>query len=189
MVDNNNEFSEAIKEIFADEGKVKNKPVIDHLPDAVEKDELGIPVLLAKPGDKLVIERYATILKGSPWLDTKTYTIESIDIVSGRVDLWDDDLGRDAMTNYIEGLKAGYRFKLPAGRVGIGKRKRGRPKKNPTGAPELTKPVELGPDGQPIKRKRGRPAGSKNRSRDVIIAEKKAKLELKKSKAKKRKAK
>jgi hypothetical protein len=185
MVDNNKEFSEAIQEIFATEGKVKNKPLIDHLPDAVEKDELGIPVLLAKPGDKLVIERYATVLKGSPWLDTKTYTIESIDVASGRVDLWDDDLGRYAITNYIEGLKVGYRFKLPAGRVGIGKRQRGRPRKNPTGVPEETKPVELDANGQPIKKKRGRPAGSKNRPRELIMAEKRAKLEERSAKKKK----
>ena len=94
------------------------------------------------------------------------------------------------MSNYITGTKAGYRFKLPNAKgMSIGKRKRGRPRKNPTGAPELTKPVELDSNGQPVKKKRGRPAGTKNRPKDVIRAEKKAKLELKKAKAKKRKAK
>jgi hypothetical protein len=184
MIDNdiidNGEVDEITRAARAEATKVANKPMIDHLPDAVEKDELGIPVLLAKPGDKLVIERYATILKGSPWLDTKTYTIESIDIASGRVDLWDDDLGRNAITNYVEGLKVGYRFKLPAGRVGIGQRKRGRPRKNPTGVPEETKPVELDANGQPIKKKRGRPPGVKNRPREEIIAEKKAKIQARK---------
>ncbi|NDE17815.1 hypothetical protein EBZ80_23100 [bacterium] len=61
--------------------------------------------------------------------------------------------------------------------MSIGKRKRGRPRKNPTGAPEPGKPVQLGPDGTPVAKKRGRPAGTKNRSKDVIRAEKKAKLE------------
>jgi len=180
----NGEVDEITRAEKAERAKSANKPLIDHLPDAIEKDELGMPVLLAKPGDKLVIERYASILKGSPWLDTKTYTIESIDIASGRVDLWDDDLGRNAITNYIEGTKAGYRFKLPAGRVGIGQRKRGRPKKNPTGAPEASKPVELDVNGRPVKKKRGRPPGSKNRSREVIRAEKRAMVETRKTKGK-----
>jgi len=157
-----------------------SKPMIDHLPDAISKDEMGFPTLLAGPGERIIIERVASILQGRPWLDTKTYTIESIDAVSGRLSLWDDDLQRSAGTNFIEGLKVGYRFKLPTRKgMNIGHRKRGRPRKNPEGTP-VEKTVELGPDGQPIKKKRGRPAGSKNRERAIIMAEKKAKLEMRK---------
>lgn len=170
----------------AEAGKQVNKPMIDHLPDAVEKDEMGIPTLLAKPGDKIVIERVATVLQGKPWLDTKTYVIESIDAATGNLGLWDDDLGRSAATNFIQGVKVGYRFKLPNIKgLSIGKKKRGRPRKNPTGAPEPAKPVQLGPDGKPIAKKRGRPPGSKNRDREVIKAEKRAKLEQRKTKKRK----
>lgn len=178
----NGEVDDITRAAQAEFAKVGNKPMIDHLPDAVEKDEMGMLTLLAVPGEKIIIERLATILKGKPWLDTKTYTIETIDAATGDLSLWDDDLGRSAMSNFIQGTKLGYRFKLPAGRVGIGHRKRGRPRKNPTGVPEEAKPVQLDANGQPIKKKRGRPPGSKNRDRDVIVAEKKAKIEARKTK-------
>lgn len=178
----NGEVDDITRAAQAEFAKVGNKPMIDHLPDAVEKDEMGMLTLLAVPGEKIIIERLATILKGKPWLDTKTYTIETIDGATGDLGLWDDDLHRSAMSNFIQGTKLGYRFKLPAGRVGIGQRKRGRPRKNPTGVPEEAKPVQLDANGQPIKKKRGRPPGSKNRDRDVIVAEKKAKIEARKTK-------
>lgn len=177
----NGEVDEITRAEMEARKKAASRPMIDHLPDAVTKDEHGLPLLLAKPGEKIIVERYATVLQGKPWLDTKTYVIESIDVVSGRLALWDDDLQRSAGTNFIEGLKVGYRFKLPTHKnMQIGKRKRGRPKKNPTEAPTAAAPVVLGPDGQPIKKKRGRPAGSKNRPHDVIVAEKRAKLEKRK---------
>lgn len=181
MEQDSNDTPETLESLVAAEAKGANKPVIDHLPDAVARDEMGMPVLLAKPGEKIVIERVASVLSHRPWLDTKTYTIQSIDAATGGLVLWDDDLHRDASSNYIEGLKVGYRFKLPNIKgLSIGKKKRGRPKKNPTLAPVEAPPVVLGPDGQPVKKKRGRPAGSKNRDRATIAAEKRAKLEKKK---------
>lgn len=185
-MEQDNDTLETLESLAAAEAKGANKPMIDHLPDAVVKDELGMHVLLAKPGDKIVIERVASVLSHRPWLDTKTYTIQSINAATGGLVLWDDDLHRDASSNYIEGMKVGYRFKLPTIKgLCIGQKKRGRPKKNPTGAPVPEKPVELGPDGKPVQKRRGRPKGSKNRERAVIAAEKKAKLEKRKP-AKKR---
>ena len=176
----NDEVDEITRAELDARKSAESKPLIDHLPDAISKDEMGFPVLLAGPGERIIIERTASILEGRPWLDTKTYTIESIDTASGRLHLWDDDLQRYAGTNFVEGLKVGYRFKLPTRKgMNIGHRKRGRPRKNPEAAP-VQKTIELGPDGQPIKKKRGRPAGSKNRDRDTIMAEKKAKLDRKK---------
>lgn len=187
MVNENPTNPETLDELAAaEEAEQRNKanrPMIDHLPDAMERDELGRLVLNAKPGDKLIIERWATILAGKPWLDTKTYTIITIDEATGHLKLWDDDLQRNAATNYISAVKAGYKFKLPTRKgMQIGKKKRGRPKKNPTDAPglEVAKPPSEGP------KKRGRPAGSKNRDREVIAAEKKAKVEKKKAKRKKK---
>lgn len=152
-------------------GPSANRPAIDHLPDAVVRNEAGELVLLARPGEKLVIERFATVLTHRPWLDTRTYTIVAIDSATGRVDLWDEDLHRCSSTNYVTALGLGYRMKLATKATEIGKRKRGRPRKNP---PVEAKPVQLGPDGKPEKKKRGRPAGVKNRPKDVIAAEKAA---------------
>lgn len=159
----NDEVDEITRAAREESSKAANKPMIDHLPDAIGKDELGFPMLLAAPGEKIVIERVASVLSHRPWLDTRTYTVKSIDAATGRLDLWDESFHRDATTNFIEGPKVGYRFKLAAIKgLSIGQRRRGRPKKNPTGAPQEAKPVQLGPDGKPIAKRRGRPPGSKN---------------------------
>lgn len=181
-IDDNGDVDDVTREVLAGI-KGLNKPLIDHLPDAVERDEMGFLSLLVGPGEKLIIERVASILTLKPWLDTKTYTIKSVDLASGNVTLWDDDLHRDASTNYIEGLQAGYRFKLVSHKgMQIGKKKRGRPKKNPTGVPDMNlKPLELDANGMPVKKKRGRPPGIKNRDRAVIVAEKRSKLNLRRS--------
>ncbi|NBT35834.1 MAG: hypothetical protein EBT03_09930, partial [Betaproteobacteria bacterium] len=47
-----------------------NKPDISRLPDAIVGG-----VAQFKEGDKLVIERYSSFLKGKPYLDTKTYRV------------------------------------------------------------------------------------------------------------------
>ena len=175
----NDEFDDVTRHEHREKAKAANKPAIDHLPDAVKKDEFGMLTLLAKPGEKIIIERVASILSNKPWLDTKTYVINTIDAASGDVNLWDDDLKRFAQTNYIKGTQVGYRFKL-ANQKGlqIGKKKRGRPKKNATGIPELIKPVVLDINGLPVKLKRGRPPGIKNRDKETIKTEKRAKLDL-----------
>lgn len=187
MIDDDKELPQTIDELTAAEAKeqarVASKPVIDHLPDAVGTDELGNTVFLGKTGDKVIIERVATVLNHKPWLDTKTYIVTSVDPASGELRLMDTDFHRDAISNFITGIQRGYRFKLPTRKdMVIGKRKRGRPKKNPTDIPTAAPPVMLDPNGQPIKKKRGRPKGSKNRDKETIRAEKKAKLQERKHK-------
>ena len=165
--------------------RLATRPNIDDFADAVVRDELGRYVLLVRPGEKLIVERFATILPNNPWLDTKTYTVQSVDEATGRVHLWDDELQRTALTDYIAGTKAGYRFKLPIkGRKVSSKRKRGRPRKVVAAAPvaQPTTAPTTNPDGTPVKRGRGRPKGAKNRDREIIVAEKKAKAELKAAK-------
>lgn len=165
------------------ETKVTNKPIIDHLPNAIGVDNFGCPVLLANPGDKIIIERYASILPSRPWLDTKTYTITNINAGTGVILLWDDDLHRYAGSNFIDGPKRGYRFKLLTNKnMRIGQKKRGRPRKNPTEVPVVATNVALDTNGLPIKKKRGRPPGSKNRpSAEIRVEkiEKRVKLEKK----------
>ena len=165
--------------------RLATRPNIDDMVDAVVKDELGRLVLLVRPGEKLIVERFATILPNNPWLDTKTYTVQSVDEATGRVHLWDDELQRTALTDYINGTKAGYRFKLPVkGQKISSKRKRGRPKKIVVAKPQPVdaQPVAVNPDGTPVKRGRGRPKGAKNRDKETIAAEKKVKAELKAAK-------
>ena len=140
--------------------KPVNKPDISRLPDAVVS---GQPMF--GRDDKLVVERYATVLPGRPYLDTKTYKVVDVNPANGAVRLYDEDLKQFASTNFIDGLRAGYVYKLAKGVAVSTKRKRGRPRKNPV---VEVQPVE---ETKP-KRGRGRPAGSKNRPKDVVAAEK-----------------
>lgn len=142
--------------------KVVGKPDISGLPSAIGPD--GFPVFVA--GDRIVIERYASFLQGNPYLDTRTYRVEAVDLISGKVNLWDESLCQYAIDNWRHGIKIGQVYKLSLGRLVSSKGKRGRPRKNPVVSPVVaTTPGE--------KKKRGRPKGVKNRSKDVIRAEKK----------------
>lgn len=164
-------FAYLAKQEAKERARLASRPNLDALPDAVVKDDMGRMILLTRPGERLIVERFATVLPGRPWLDTKAYTVTSIDEVSGVVHLWDDALQRQAMTNYIDAIRHGYRLKLTTRGMNISsQRKRGRPKKMQTAAPvqQATAPEE--------KRGRGRPKGSKNRDADVRMAEKKAKI-------------
>jgi hypothetical protein len=59
----------------------------------------------------------------------------------------------------------------------------------PLGQEKPEVPVQLDENGQPIKKKRGRPAGTKNRPKEVVAAERKAKAQMKsKKKAGRKKA-
>ena len=177
---------ESLTSLLASEARERarlaSKPDLSLLDDAVELDDEGVPIFTVAPGDKVVIERYATILRGSPWLDTKVYTVESIDGVTGTLYLWDDDDKGHAMTNYITGVAAGFKFKVPPAKGGgfTSQRKRGRPKK-------LTQPGAPEPTADGPKRGRGRPPGTKNRPRDVIAAEKRAAADERRAKVGERK--
>lgn len=138
-----------------------NRPDISRLPDALER---GRPVF--KAGDKIVIERYATILEGRPYLDTRTYRVMELDDVSGRMRLYDEALCQFAADNWRAGASVGNVYKLAMGVVVGTKKRRGRPRKSPIEAPPA-------PTTTPeVKRSRGRPKGSKNRTKEEIRAEK-----------------
>ena len=187
---------ESISSILANEAKEKarlaQKPILDALEDAIELDEDGTPVFTIPPGERVIIERVASILPGSPWLDTKSYTVETIDGVTGNLVLWDDAGKCHAMSNYLTAPKKGYKFKVPPAKGGIQLqgRKRGRPRKVvPLGQEKPAEPIQLDENGQPIKKKRGRPPGTKNRPKEVVAAERKAKAQMKsKKKAGRKKA-
>ncbi len=148
------------------------KPDISRLPDAVDIN--GIPSF--DIGEKIIIERRSVVLEGRPYIDTKTYTVKSLNVNTGDMLLFDESLHQSAMSNYIEGLKKGFVFKLSRGNQISTKKKRGRPRKNPI--VDKVAQAELAAqnnDGVQIKRKRGRPPGTKNRDKATIKAEKKAK--------------
>lgn len=135
-----------------------NRPDLSSLPNAIGPD--GFPVFVK--GDRIVIERRASFLAGNPYLDTRTYRVESVDLVSGKVNLWDESLQQYANDNWRHGVKVGQVYKLSLGRLVTTKRKRGRPRKNPPAvAPGVG--TQSGP-GE--KKKRGRPKGSKNRVKE-----------------------
>jgi hypothetical protein len=162
--------------------RLATRPNIDALADAVVKGEDGRLVFLARPGDKLIVERFATVLAGRPWLDTKTYTVYTIDGANGNLVLIDDELQRQAMSNYVTGTAYGYRFKLPTPHTPAltSKRKRGRPRKNPVVAAPVAPTPASGE--APVKRKRGRPPGVKNRPAAVRAAEAEAKAAVRAAK-------
>ena len=143
--------------------KVTAKPDISRLPDAIVGG-----VAQFKEGDKIVIERYCSFLAGNPYLDTKTYRVVRHNEFTGRIHLFDDQLDQNAIMNWKEGIRSGTVFKLATGKVDIStKRKRGRPKKLVDGVVPEPKPA-----GE--KRGRGRPAGVKNRPKEIIADEKAA---------------
>jgi len=154
--------------------RLASRPNIDHLPDAIEKDEMGVWQLLARPGEKVIIERFSCILNGAPWLDTKTFVVDNVDGATGNIYLHDIELCRQAMTNIPIALKYGHRFKLPTARMVdlTSKRKRGRPRK----VVEVSSAPPPPPsEGEATPKRRGRPKGSKNRPAEVREAERAAK--------------
>lgn len=141
------------------------RPDISRLPDAIMD---GVAVFCA--GDRIVIERRASILRGNPYLDTRTYSVKSVDLENGDMVLWDVSLFQWARDNFITGPKLGQVYKLANGvNSSPGKKKRGRPRKNLEIAPVVR---ATDADGNPIKKRRGRPAGVKNRDKAIISVEK-----------------
>lgn len=173
MIDEEVKEPELDSPIEEEKSDPRSRPDISHLEMAVEVTEDGTVTFLPKVGEKVVIERIASIIPGGPWLDTQLYTVKEIDTETGNLSLWRDELGGFAASNYIEGLLMGYSFRLPPRRGPIVKRK------VRVKLAEKAPPKELAP-GE--KRSRGRPKGSKNRSKDVIKAEKAARGQARKSK-------
>lgn len=143
--------------------RLSKKPKIDHLPDGVANLDDGTIVPLFDVGDKIIAERHISFLQGHPWLDTRSYTVRSIDDDKGIVHCSDDEL-----LHY-----AAIGFKHPFTRIKLA------PKKgNPFKAPKPEKPKQELAPGQ-VKR-RGRPKGSKNRPKEIIEAERQARKQEKK---------
>lgn len=156
----------------------RDMPKIDHLRDAIEINHAGDPIFLLPVGSRLIIERRSGLLNGRPWIDTKVYEIREIDQDSGLLKLWDPETHHHARDNFKAGVKVGSRYKVPP--------MKGRWDAPPkiVKVPSSPVVVETGVDGMPVKRGRGRPAGVKNRPREVIEQEKVIRAAMKLSKKK-----
>lgn len=108
-------------------------PDIAHLEDAVVRLDDGTPVFILEVGDEVLIERWLgpPDLPTRTWLDTRLYTVQCINQESGRIELYDEGLHQQAMTNFLTGLERGYVFKVPEGGLaGIKKRRKIHRRKN-----------------------------------------------------------
>lgn len=163
-----------------------NKPDISHLLFAVDDRGNFIPQV----DDKVVIERCCSLLPSNMWLDTCLYSVRDIDYDNGNLKLWNEDEKQYALCNYIDGVIAGYVFKLPplVGNFSTKKQvvyydKGEEPEPEDSSlmarmrregliiGEEPTAEVKLKKEGK------GRTKGSKNRPREVIVAERRAWLE------------
>ena len=140
------------------------RPTVDHL-EAGVADVDGNLVALFDVGSRVIVERRTSIGQGSPWwLDTKQYTVNGIDDDTGKVLLFDDDLLHHGVANF---KNPNHIFKLcPL---------KGNPFRVQRTKQADDKPVQAVADG--AKKHKGRPKGSKNRPKDIIAAEKKARRE------------
>lgn len=173
MIDVNQDLDTPDDDLFSTQSKLGApakavaKPDISAMPDAIGPD--GKPMFVA--GDKIVIERHTSLLAGNPYVDTRTFRVNRIDMVNGRIELFDESLPQHATDNWITGLAIGNVYKFVKGPVVIKSRKRGRPAK----IKPVVEEVKSTTEGGEKKKGRGRPKGSKNRDKSVIRAEKAAK--------------
>jgi hypothetical protein len=136
------------------------RPKIEHLLSGVIVDpEDGSVVPLFDVGQRIVVDRCTPLLEGSPWLETMVGKVTSIDDETGLVTMLDED-PYNQYNRYVNYKNPLHTFKLAP----------------PSGDPfDQVAPQPQKPTKDPNKKTgRGRPSGSKNRSKDVIKAEKEA---------------
>jgi hypothetical protein len=104
----------------------ETSPYLDHLEDAVTIKD-GVPHFIPIRGQKVIIERFASVLTTRPWLDTRTYTVIAVDEANGNLKLL-DDVGQQCSSNYKSGIEYGYRFKLPEGSAPLPRKNKAAPK-------------------------------------------------------------
>jgi hypothetical protein len=130
------------------------KPDLAELEDAVIDGNLKVDV-----GGAVLIQ-YSDV-----WRDSAYFVINKIDYETGIIRLWNPHRSQYAQHNFratdcAMKLPGKDRKWVPGAPDGMMTRKRGRR----TSLKKLaTKPVVMGPDGLPMKRKRGRPPGAKNK--------------------------
>lgn len=156
------------------------RPDIDWLDDAIDwsaNTPSGVDFIPRKD-QYVVIERQCISMPTIGWLDTRVYRLIEDPAPNGNLKLWDPIKQQMALSNWKTGIAThGFIFKLPPKGVNpetllessgkIRRRKRVAP------APP---PPQRDENGNIVPKRRGRPPGTKNRSKEVILAEKAAKL-------------
>lgn len=170
-----------------------SRPDISWLDDAVDwdaKTSSGVNFVLKK-GDYVVIERYCLALATKPWLDTRVYRLMADPKDDGELSLWDPVNDQQASSNWKVGLVEGFQFRIPPRgrnpetlfetkggrrRRSIVRAERPRVYDESLDALRVARKEECSRDSAPAgatePKKRGRPAGSTNRPKEVIEAEK-----------------
>lgn len=166
------------------------RPRILHLKEGVAKvlgepDERGFRALELVPlfdvGDRIVVDCCTKLLRPwtnqhgetvYPWLQTIVGKVRSIDDEAGVVSLFDEESDpRNPAVRWVSFRDGLHDFRLaPA-------------KGNPFAAAAV-KPVKPPPAPGEVRRGRGRPKGSKNRPKEVILAEREAYKKLKEERKK-----
>lgn len=158
------EEEEDLNPVKAEAKRLGKRPSIDHLQPGVVNGEPQF-----KPGDRIVVERRASLLKGNPWLDTRVYNVKSINAANGHVQCrdWEQhpEHGQLVTVSYTDDFmtiklcpKSGDPFKVPVAEK-----------------PRQTTPLIQQAGEEKAKKRKGRPKGSKNRSKAEIKADKEAK--------------
>src|SRR5260221_5471647 len=104
--------NEVLRSEDAEKRRLALKPDVSHLTDAVSMVDGKLQFSLVQ-GDRLVIERVSVFLSGSPWLDTRSFIIAGVDRGNGDLHLIDEEIQHQAMSNYVTGSHAGFKFKVP----------------------------------------------------------------------------
>jgi len=146
--------------------RLAKKPYIDHLEDGVTKNPDDTFDIKFKPIDRIVVERMCVLLRGNPWLNTRVYSVRAIDEATGLVYLEDEEMMHHSVVNFKSTLS---RIKLA-------------PAKGDPFKVVVPKVIVERADGTVGPRRRGRPKGSKSRSRNVIEQERRVKKASKKKK-------
>lgn len=124
-VDDPNDIDSFLELSEKDQKRIESKPNIDDLEDAVIENPDGSYHFVPGVGMQVVIDRTSVMLPGNPWLDTRIYKVLDVNQTTGDLKLYNDDLRQHALSNFIEGKKNGFSFKIPAkkGVTGVKKRR------------------------------------------------------------------
>jgi hypothetical protein len=169
-VEEDSDFARAIESFF-DPDSVEAKRLarridISGYEDAFYEDDRGSLVPKFEVGDRILVERKYSSRTGGEWYTTNAYTVKKLDYNTGDLSLWNNERGQWDLSNWITGTRLhGVVYKLPASYGNpFKKRARGRPPKVRT-EPEVAAPPTTSSVPEDGKPRRGRPKGSKNRTK------------------------
>jgi len=183
------EFSEIpdelhdISALFDEEERQKTeskKPTLEGLSSAVKSVD-GKIVFIPEIDSRIAVEMNNVHVKSNSWLYTRVYIVKEINLENGNVRLWDEGRKQWASTNFITSFNSPNTVSIkimPKNRTSIPEE--GFPVRSSKTVKESIKPIVIGPK---TPGKRGRPAGSKNRPKDVVKAERVEKIKTRAKKA------